>query len=227
MKILIAGASGGVGRYLSNHFDNRDHILYLTSHHHPIIYPPFDAEVHKFECDFTNSDSVAFVYKHIFSLDVIINCMGHVENTSVYNMKEWNWDRVIESNLKTVFLSCKYGLSKLVKGGHIINITSVLGEMGIAGASNYCAAKGAVESFTKSFAQECIKRKIFVNALSLGYFKVGLGLNLSKDIADQMKEKIPLKEFGEPEEIGLAIDYLIASKYLSGSILKVNGGLCN
>ena len=111
--------------------------------------------------------------------------MGHVENELVRRMDVGAWDRVIESNLKTVFLSCRYGITKVVQGGHIINISSILGSMGMIGASNYVAAKGGVESFTKSFALECLhKTRVFVNAIALGYFKIGMGLTLSEKIAN-------------------------------------------
>ncbi|KKK82764.1 hypothetical protein LCGC14_2800120, partial [marine sediment metagenome] len=104
--------------------------------------------------------------------------------------------------------------------------SSVLGRMGMIGATNYAASKGGVESFTKSLALECLhKRKIFVNAVALGYFKIGMGLDLSEKIVETIKEKIPLKDFGETDEITNVVDYILSSKYLVGQIIEINGGL--
>jgi NADP-dependent 3-hydroxy acid dehydrogenase YdfG len=103
----------------------------------------------KYPCDFTDTGSVEWVYSNIPYINVLINTMGHVENNLIKNMAEQEWDDVIASNLKTVFLSCRYAYDKMVSGSHIINISSVLGKMGMPGASNYVAAKGAVEAFTK------------------------------------------------------------------------------
>ena len=152
--------------------------------------------------------------------------MGHVENELVRRMDVGAWDRVIESNLKTVFLSCRYGITKVVQGGHIINISSILGSMGMIGASNYVAAKGGVESFTKSFALECLhKNRVYVNAIALGYFKIGMGLTLNEKIANYICQQIPLREFGEPDEIGKLVKYIISSQYLVGQVIHLNGGL--
>jgi|PlaIllAssembly_1097288.scaffolds.fasta_scaffold01802_7 3-oxoacyl-[acyl-carrier protein] reductase len=227
MNIMIAGASGGVGNYLTEQFDVGGNLLYLTyNSSRDKLFPVTKAQSIIHKCDFTNSKDVELVFSQITSLDVLINTMGHVENNLIKNMEEGEWDRVIASNLKTIFLSCKSGVSKMVDNGHIINISSVLGDMGMIGATNYVAAKGAVEAFTKSFALECLmKRRIFVNSISLGYFKTGLGLKLTDKIHKIICEKIPLKEFGEPEEIMKAVNYIISSRYMVGQILHINGGL--
>ena len=231
LNILIVGASGGIGRVLTEHFDRSRNFIYGTYNFNPQkLYEPCRAIFDGFEVDFTKPRQVqSFFSKIPFQhLDAIINCLGVTRNRLIVKMQDEDWDDVINSNLKSVFLSCKHALPHLKDEGHIINISSVLGQMGMPGASNYSAAKGAVEAFTRSFSQECLlKRKIFVNAISLGYFKIGMGLDLAPDIAEAMKQKIPLKDFGEPSEIALAVDYVLASKYLSGSTLQVNGGLWN
>ncbi len=227
MKIMISGASGGIGRYLTKEFDNEENELYLTYNTSKnSIYETMKAKSKVFKCDFTNEEETKQIFSEIHSLDVLINVMGTIENNLICNMSEEEWDRVITSNLKTVFLSCKYGIEKIVDNGHIINVSSILGSTGMIGASNYVAAKGGVEAFTKSFALECLhKRKVFVNAVALGYFKIGMGLQLSEKIEKLVKEKIPLKNFGDPDEIFKVINYIISSKYLVGQVIHVNGGL--
>jgi 3-oxoacyl-[acyl-carrier protein] reductase len=227
MKIMIAGASGGVGCFLTKEFDCEENELILTYNKHKNkLYLPQISKYLVLKCDFTNEKEVKDCFSKIDSLDVLINVMGYLANNLIHRMPEEEWDYVIASNLKTVFFSCKYGIGKIGKNGHIINISSVLGSMGMVGASNYVASKGGVEAFTKSFALECLHRnRVFVNAIALGYFKIGMGQQLTDKIANIMREKIPLKEFGEPEEISRVIKYIISSQYLVGQVIHLNGGL--
>lgn len=227
MKIMIAGASGGIGNFLTKKFDNEKNELILTyNKHKDNLYITKFSKYSVFKCDFTNKKEAKALFFKIKSLDLLINVMGLLANNLIYQMTEEEWDNVIASNLKTVFLSCKYGIEKIVKNGHIINISSVLGSMGMIGATNYVASKGGVEAFTKSFALECLHRnRVFVNAIALGYFKIGMGLQLPDKITHMMREKIPLKEFGEPEEISNLIKYMISSQYLVGQVIHLNGGL--
>ena len=227
MKIMIAGASGGIGQYLTKEFDLEGNELFLTyNKSKDKICQVKKAKANIIQCDFTNGENVQEVLSNISSLDVLINVMGYVANNLICRMSEDEWDAVIASNLKTVFLSCRYAIDKIVENGHIINITSVLGSTGMIGATNYVASKGGVESFTKSFALECLhKRKVFVNAIALGYFKIGMGLNLTEKIIDLVKKNIPLGDFGEPEEIGNVVKFIISSRYLVGQIIHLNGGL--
>ena len=227
MNIMIAGASGGIGTILTREFDTENNAITLTyKNSRDKLYIPRYSRSRIYQCDFTSDEQVKGAFDEIDGIEVLINVMGHVENELVHRMDVGAWDRVIESNLKTVFLSCRHGITKVVQGGHIINISSILGSMGMIGASNYVAAKGGVESFTKSFALECLhKNRVFVNAIALGYFKIGMGLTLSETIADLIRQKIPLKDFGDPNEIVRLVKYIISSKYLVGQIIHLNGGL--
>ena len=227
MKIMIVGASGGIGNLLTKHFDSKENDLFLTyNKSRNKIYPTRNAKSTIIKSDFTNVNDSENAFSDIEPLDVLINVIGCVANNLIYRMEEQEWDAVINTNLKSIFLSCRYGIPKMVEEGHIINFSSVLGRMGMIGASNYAASKGGVESFTKSLALECLhNRKIYVNAIALGYFKIGLGTDLSEKIVNTIKEKIPLKDFGEPDEIIKAVDYIISSKYLVGQVIEINGGL--
>ena len=191
MRIMIAGASGGIGSYLTKMFDRKENELILTYNtSREKVYKTIKAKSTIIKCDFTEKEEVINTFTRIESLDVLINVMGYVDNNLISRMEEDEWDRVIDSNLKTVFLSCRYGIEKMVDYGHIINVSSVLGSSGMIGATNYAASKGGVESFSKSFALECLHdRKVFVNAIALGYFKIGMGLNLNSKIEKLTKEK--------------------------------------
>lgn len=227
MKVMIVGASGGIGNLLTKHFDSEVNELYLTyNESRDKIYPVHNAKFTIIKSDFTDVNDVENAFSDIESLDVLINAVGSVANNLIYRMKEEEWDITINTNLKSVFLSCRYGIPKMAEESHIITFSSVLGRMGMIGATNYAASKGGVESFTKSLALECLhKQKIFVNAVALGYFKTGMGLNLSEKIVETIKDKIPLKDFGETDEITKVVDYILSSKYLVGQIIEINGGL--
>ena len=227
MKVMIVGASGGIGKLLTRHFDTKENDLFLTyNKSRDKIYPVKKATSTVFKCDFKKITEVEKVFSNIEAIDVLINSIGIVANNLVYRMDEQEWDNVINTNLKSIFLSCRYAIPKINEEGHIINFSSILGRIGMIGATNYAASKGGVESFTRSLALECLhKRKIFVNAVALGYFKIGMGLELSENIIEHIKKRIPLKEFGEPDEILRVIDYIISSKYLVGQVIELNGGL--
>jgi NAD(P)-dependent dehydrogenase (short-subunit alcohol dehydrogenase family) len=217
MKIMIAGASGGIGAFLTKEFDSADNELILTyNKSKDKMYVLQQAKATVLQCDFTRRDNVKRAFSELNDIDVLINVMGHFENKMISQMDEGEWDRVIDSNLKTVFLSCSNAVGKMTQGGHIINISSILGTTGMIGATNYAAAKGL----------ECLhKNRVFVNAIALGYFKIGMGLNLSEKIAAMVRDKIPIKEFGEPEEIAKLVRYMISSQYLAGQVIHLNGGL--
>ncbi|MFX1600995.1 MAG: SDR family oxidoreductase [Promethearchaeota archaeon] len=227
MKIMIVGASGGIGNLLTKHFDSKENELILTyNKSRNKIYPTKNAKSSIIKSDFTKINEVENAYLDIETLNVLINAIGCVANNLIYRMDEQEWDTVINTNLKSIFLSCRYGIPKMVDDGHIINFSSVLGKIGMVGATNYAASKGGVESFTKSLALECLhNRKIYVNAVALGYFKIGMGLDLDEKIVDIIKKRIPLKDFGEPDEIIKVVDYILSSKYLVGQVIEVNGGL--
>lgn len=218
MNIVIFGASGGIGNVLTKHFDTIEHRLVLVYNRgidNVCIpqYSKFDILPLHFYIDRIEE-----------KIDVLINVMGSFDNALIKNMSYDAWTSVIHSNLDSIFLSCNKMIPKMNENSHIINISSVLGATGMIGASNYCAAKGGVEAFTRSLALELIRDKIFVNGIALGYFKVGLGLKLEEKVVESTKKKIALHEFGNPAEIVNLVDYIISSRYLVGQIIHLNGG---
>lgn len=224
MNIVITGASGGVGSYLAKHFDKADKKLFLTYNQSSIPYHPELAKYEAYKCDFINEDDVKDFYNSIPEINVLINSMGEVDNALVKNMSMKAWTAIINSNLTSVFLSCRCALPKMPENSHIINISSILGTTGMVGATNYSTAKGGVEAFTRSLALEAIRNRVFANAIALGYFETGLGLKLSDKIRKIVTKQILLKKFGDPREIGSLVDYIISSRYLVGQVIHLNGG---
>jgi len=227
LKVLIAGASGGVGSNLIKVFDEDNNELFLTyKDNKNVIIEPKNATYKIIKCDFTNENDVSGLYNNLDFIDVVINSFGTAKNKLIKKMDLADWKAVIDTNLTSTFLSCKHSQNKLKDHGHIINISSVLASTGAIGASNYVAAKGGIESFTKSFALECLLRnKIYVNCIALGYFNTGMGNKLNQKIEKEVKRKIPIYEFGNPNEISSIVKYIISSRYLIGQTIHLNGGL--
>jgi 3-oxoacyl-[acyl-carrier protein] reductase len=144
-------------------------------------------------------------------------------------MKDEDWDKVINTNLKSVFKLSKSVIRKMMKNryGRIINISSVVGHTGNAGQTNYTAAKAGISGFTKSLAQEVGSRGITVNCVAPGFIETDMTKSLPDDYKEQMLNKIPLARLGSPIEIAKAVAFLASDNagYITGETLHINGGM--
>ena len=144
-------------------------------------------------------------------------------------MKETEWDDVLNTNLKGVFLCTKAVTRQMMKqrAGRIINITSIVGVSGNAGQANYVAAKAGVIGLTKSSAKELASRNITVNSVAPGFITTDMTDALPEDIKTQMLSQIPLAKFGNPEDIAKAVAFLASddANYITGQTIHVNGGM--
>ncbi len=167
--------------------------------------------------------------QHFGSIDILINNAGITRDNLLIRMKEEDWDRVMEINLKGTFLMTKLvGKAMLKKRqGKIVNITSVVGLMGNVGQANYAASKAGVIGFTKSIAKEFASRGINVNAVAPGFIKSDMTDRLNEEVVNNYLQSIPLGCLGEPEDVANAVVFLCSeeSRYLTGQILSVDGGL--
>ena len=143
-------------------------------------------------------------------------------------MKEEDWDRVIQVNLKSVFNCTKAVIRHMLKtGGSIVNISSIAGVMGNAGQSNYAASKAGIIGFTKSIAKEYGERGIRANAVAPGFIKTKMTEVLDDKYKEQMLSAIPLKRFGEPIDVARMVYFLLSEYggYITGEVINVNGGM--
>jgi 3-oxoacyl-[acyl-carrier protein] reductase len=162
-------------------------------------------------------------------IDILVNNAGITRDNLVLRMSEAEWDAVIEVNLKGVF-NCIKAVSRQMfkqRQGRIINIASVVGQMGNAGQINYCASKGGIISMTKTCAREFASRNILVNAIAPGFIRTAMTDKLTDNQKHAMASTIPLLRFGEPCDVAKAALFLASddSSYVTGHVLAVNGGM--
>lgn len=160
---------------------------------------------------------------------VLVNNAGITKDNILMRMKDDEWFDVIDTNLNSIYRlskACLRGMTK-ARWGRIINISSVVGAMGNAGQTNYCATKAGVGGFTRSLAKELGPRNITVNAVSPGF----IDTDMTKELPDANREailsQVPLKRLGEPEEIAAVVDFLASDSgaYITGENIHVNGGM--
>ena len=172
---------------------------------------------------------VEAVVKEFGTIDVLVNNAGITRDNLILRMTEQQWDEVINANLKSVFNLTKH-VSKIMlrnKSGSVINLTSIVGEKGQAGQSNYSASKAGIIGFTKSIADEFGSRCIRCNAISPGFIETDMTGKLNDDLKKTYLAQIPLKRMGRAEEVAGAALFLASSlsSYVNGQVLSVCGGM--
>jgi 3-oxoacyl-[acyl-carrier protein] reductase len=162
-------------------------------------------------------------------VDILVNNAGITKDGLILRMKDEDWDSVLDINLKGAFICTRAAAKMMTKKryGRIINISSVVGEMGNAGQANYCASKAGLIGLTKSNARELSKRNVTVNAVTPGYIATDMTDEISDKAKDELSAQIPLGRLGESEDVAEAVLFLASdrSKYITGQVLGVNGGM--
>ncbi len=162
-------------------------------------------------------------------VDILVNNAGVTRDGLLLRMKDDDWDAVLDINLKGAFL-CTRAAAKVMskqKYGRIINISSVVGEMGNAGQANYCASKAGLLGLTKSVARELARRNVTVNAVTPGFIVTDMTDGLPEKAREELAAQIPLGRFGDPADIAHAVVFLASERsgYITGQVLGVNGGM--
>jgi 3-oxoacyl-[acyl-carrier protein] reductase len=172
---------------------------------------------------------IKFAIDTFGGLDILVNNAGITRDTLIMMMSEEDWDRVIDTNLKSTFNCSKAAVRHMMRKryGRIINITSVSGQMGNAGQTNYSASKAGQIGFTKALAREVAPRNITVNAIAAGYVETEIWAKVPEEARQAALSIIPLGRKGEPEEIGYAAAFLASGQaaYITGQVLGVDGGM--
>ena len=163
------------------------------------------------------------------SISILVNNAGITRDNLLMRMKDEDWQAILDTNLTSVFRSCKAGMRGMMKArkGRIVNIASVIGVTGNAGQANYAAAKAGIIAFSKSLAKEIGSRGITVNVVAPGFIATDMTADLPEQARDAMLQQIALGRLGEPADIARAVAFLAgpSAAYITGETLHVNGGM--
>jgi len=226
MKILITGASGGIGSFIMKRFIAEGEEVFGTYN----TSTPSFFEKYFTKVDIVNDHEIRnwieAVVQHGDQI-VLINCAGVSYNALAHKADKIEWKRVIEVNLIGAF-NVIYALLPFMREcnyGRIINFSSVVAQKGIPGTSAYAASKAGIWGLTKSIAAENAKRGITINSLNIGYFNLGMISEIPEEILSGIVNMIPVQKLGDPENIFQAVNFLIKADYVNGTSVDINGGL--
>lgn len=197
------------------------------------IHELYGAEAAAFAADLSKADQVESLFESIYArfghVDILVNNAGITRDGLLMRMKDSDWQQVIDTNLTSVYRCTKAVLKGMMKQRHgkIVNIASVVGIMGNAGQTNYCASKAGVIGFTKAAARELASRSINVNAVAPGFIRTRMTEVLSDSVKAGILAQVPLGKIGEAEDVAEAVLFLAspASDYITGQVLCVDGGM--
>ena len=234
-KILITGASGGIGNELVKKFTSlggdvlgtgtKTEKLDLLKKKYPNIkVKKFNIAEHQRIEEFIEDVSL-----ELGGLDVLVNNAGkNVDNLSL-RMKDEEWKKVIDINLTSTFLLTKHSIKKMLKNkfGRVVNITSVVGHTGNLGQANYAASKMGIISMSKSLAIEYAKKNITINCISPGFIVSDMTMNIAEKVKLYLTSRIPMGRLGNGEDVSNCVAFLSSEQasYITGETMHVNGGM--
>jgi len=223
--IIISGASRGIGQFLLHKFIGEGTPV-IGLYNNTV---PSNPE-HTYKVDITNHASIAaFIAETdgLLSELTLLNCAGANYNAFAHKADPSKWAELININLVGTFnmINALLPIMREQNFGRIINFSSIVAQIGIAGTSAYAASKAGLWGMSKAIAVENASKGITINNLNLGYFNIGMITDVPPAIQETIKDKIPNKKFGDPDEIFRIIKFLNVSAYTTGTSIDINGGL--
>ena len=234
-KILITGATGGIGSCLVKKFyeygaeivasgTREEKLSELKKNYPNIIILKFKLDEHSSIENFINK-----VDEDLGGLNILINNAGITLDNLSIRLTEENWKKVIDINLTSTFLMCKFAIKKMLKKkyGKIINITSIVGHTGNLGQANYAASKAGIIAFSKSLSIEYAKKNININCVSPGFIKTEMTDKINEEFKKNLISKIPSGTLGSGEDVSNCVAFLASdmASYIQGETIHVNGGM--
>ena len=237
--VIITGASRGIGKDIATHFAKKNAKTVIISRDSLTLnnvaqeLSEFNDYIMPIALDVSNlnsfNDAVKSIEKKFKTIDILINNAGITRDNLILRLKEEDWDKVININLKGCFNGMKAVSKNMIKNkkGKIINISSIIGLTGNVGQSNYAASKAGIIGLTKSIAKELSSRNINVNAIAPGYIETEMTNNLNDKNKTKFTNQIPLNRLGKTKDISNLVLYLASeyANYITGQTITIDGGL--
>lgn len=237
--VMVTGGCRGIGKAIVEAFAEEGAKVYALDYVIPepgevfIENEAIASQVVAKQADVTKFDSIQTIADEVVAeagrIDVLVNNAGITRDNLLMRMSEAEWDQVINTNLKGVFICTKIISRQMMsqRYGRIVNIGSVVGTMGNAGQANYSSSKAGLIGFTKSIARELASRNILVNCVAPGYVRTPMTDKLTDEQRNAFLVNIPLKRVAEPRDIANAVTFFASeeSSYVTGQVLHVNGGM--
>ena len=236
---LVTGASQGIGEAIARQLAKQGALVVCAARTEAKLNAVADAiradggKADVVVMDLGSTDSVkaavATTLERHGALHILVNNAGITRDKLLIQMKEDDWDAVLNTNLKGAYTAIQAATKTMMKQrwGRIINIASVVGQMGNAGQANYVAAKAGLIGLTKSVGRELASRNVTANAVTPGYIETDMTAGLSEEVKGEFTKQIPLGRMGKPADIAAAVGFLASEEasYITGQILSVNGGM--
>lgn len=239
-KALITGASRGIGKAIAEAFAREGAGVAINYNSNEkaaegvaINAERAGADSWIYNADISNFDEVSEMKKvigrYFGKIDILVNNAGINIDMLFKKMDYKSWNRVIEVNLNGVFNCTNVFLDHIMQSQHgrIINITSIVGQMGNIGQTNYAASKAGIIGMTKALAKELARKNVTVNAIAPGFIETDMVMGIPEKVKEKILSQVPLGRFGSPEEVARAVIYLASDEasYITGHVLNINGGM--
>ena len=234
-KVFITGATGGIGKNLTKKFyelgakivgsgTNEEKLNNLKKEFNGIDVERFKLEEHDKIEELINK-----IDRKLDGIDILINNAGITLDNLSIRLTQENWKKVLDINLTSSFLICKFVVKKMLKKkyGKIINITSIVGHTGNLGQANYAASKAGIVAYSKSLAIEYAKKNININCVSPGFIKTDMTEKINEEFKKTLISKIPSGDLGTGEDVSNCVAFLASdmAKYINGETIHANGGM--